>query len=276
MAVVLALCAALVVGTSDFMGGFASRHTTAVTAAAYSNLVGAAFFVVAAPIAGGSLVGDDLLWSIVSGVGGSLGILSLYRGIGVARVSIVSPMAGVGAAALPVIFATVGGEELSATAAAGIALGLVAIALVSRARSGHTGSISASLMYGAGAGLGLGTLLAALAETSDDAGLWPLLPSRAAGAVTLIVILLATGQPRRLPRPARPPSLGSGVLAASGNALFLAGSQIGSVSVVAVVTSMFPAVTVLWARIIFAERLTRTQYVGLGIALVSVALIAGS
>ncbi len=276
MAVLLALCAAMVVGTSDFMGGFASRHTTAVTAAAYSNVMGAVFFAVAAPIAGGSLVDGDLGWSILSGVGGSLGILSLYRGISIARVSIVSPMAGVGAAALPVLFDSVSGQDLSTAAAVGIGLGLVAIALVSRARADHTGSIPASLIYGAGAGLGLGTLLAALGQTSDDAGLWPLLPSRLAGTATLVIILVVSRQPRRLPRPARPSALGSGVLAASGNALFLAGVQIGSLSVVAVVTSMFPAVTVLWARVLFAERLTRTQLVGLALALVSVALIAGS
>jgi drug/metabolite transporter (DMT)-like permease len=275
MAVFLALCSAAAVGTSDFLGGFASRHTKAVTAAAYSNAVGTLFFIIAAPIAGGSLVGDDLAWSIGSGVAGALGILALYRGIGVARVSIVSPMAGVGAAALPVIVSATTGDDLSALSLVGIGLGLVAIALVTRARSDHVGSVSASVLYGAGAGLGLGTLLAALGQTSGDAGLWPLLPSRAAGMLTLVIILVLMRQPLSLPRQAARPSLGSGVLAASGNALFLAGAQIGSLAVVAVVTAMFPAVTVLWARGIFGERLNRTQLVGLMLALISVALIAG-
>ena len=275
MAVFLALCSAAVVGSGDFFGGFASRHTTAVTAAMYSNGVGALFFIIAAPIAGGSLINNDIWWSTAAGVAGALGIVVLYRGIGAARVSIVSPSTGVGAATVPVIASTLTDDAISAVAGFGIGLGLIAIVLVSQGSSADSGSVRTSLLYGAGAGLGLGLMLTALAQTSGDAGLWPLLPARLAGTATIIAIVLLLGQPRLLPRAAAPPAIGSGVLSAGGNAFFLAGTQVGSLATVTVLTSMFPAVTVLWARVVFKERLRPLQFVGLAVALVSVGLIAG-
>ena len=241
----------------------------------YSNTVGALFFFIAAPIAGGSLIDDDIWWSLVAGIAGALGIVMLYRGIGLARVSIVSPLAGVGAATVPVVASALTGDEISAVTGIGIGLGLIAIALVSQGSSDASASVKSSLLYGAAGGLGLGLMLAALGQTSDDAGLWPLLPARLSGTAALIATVLILRQPRRLPRAAVAPAIGSGVLSAGGNALFLAGTQVGSLATVAVVTSMFPAMTVLLARLVFKERLKRIQLVGLVVALVSVALIAG-
>ena len=281
MTIVLGLCAAISAGTSDFLGGFGSRRAPAIVVTTASHLAGFLVAVVLSTIITGSLSGADVAWGAVGGLGGAAGLLSIYTGYARARVSIVAPVAGVGAAALPVVVdAATGGEELSASAIAGVGVGLVAIALVSIGRSTHDAPLATSLLFGAGGAVGLGLLLLCLAQAADDGGLWPLAVARLAGFAVLAVVLVATTTDRTggvLPRSSHgvmPYVLGIGVLGTGANALFIGAARSGSTSVAAVLTSMFPAVTVLWAFLVTGERLRTVQVIGLGVALISVSLIA--
>ena len=287
MTVIFGLLAAVSVGTSDFLGGLSSRRADPVAVTASSNLVGFGLAFVAALVAAGQANATDVAWGVLGGAGLVGGLVALYAGYARTRVSVAAPVAGVGAAALPVIVTSLLGEEsLSARATAGILLGLVAIGLVSIARSDQRGGIGSSLLYGLGGAAGIGLLLLCLSRASEDGGLWPIVAARGAGSVVLGLFIAVTavgrsrpreqGLPRKraLPRDVWPHVVGIAALVTAGNALFLAATRVGSTSVAAVLTSLFTAVTVFWAWLVFRERLRKVQTAGLGLALVAVALIA--
>lgn len=274
MHILLGLFSAVAAGSSDFLGGFASRNVKAIMVNAGSHFVGIFAVLAAALIFGGDPSGSDLAWGVAAGLGSSLGLLSLYQGIAHSRVAIVSPIAGVGAAALPVLYSVATGDSLTTLAAIGIALGLAAIALVSIQSGEAKGSTAAGVLYGFGGAVGLGFLLVGLGQATDDAGVWPVMYSRASGFCVLLVVMALTRVRPQLHKSALPATIGVGILAAGANSFFTAGVQIGSLSTVAVVSAMFPAVTVLLARFVFRERLQPIQIVGLLCALVAVGLIA--
>ena len=275
MTVLLGLLAALSVGTSDFLGGLASRRADPVVVTGASSLVGFVLAFVAALAVVGEANLADLAWGALGGVALAAGLVALYTGYARTRVSIAAPVAGVGAAALPVIVASVFGDDaLSPTATAGVLLGLLAIGLVSIARSEHRGTVGSSVLYGLGGAIGIGMLLLCLANTATDSGLWPIVAARASGFVVLAVLIAARRLALSESREVWPHMIGIAALVTAGNALFLAATRAGSTSVAAVLTSLFPAATVFWAWLVLRERLRRVQMLGLGVALVAVALIA--
>jgi len=273
--VLLGLLAALSVGSSDFLGGLASRRANPVVVTASSNIVGFVMALIVAAIVGGDLTLRDVAWGTLGGVGVAIGLVSLYAGYAKARVSVAAPVAGVGAAALPVMAESVlGNDDLSAQGTTGVLLGLLAIGLVSIGRSDQRGTIGASLLYGLGGAIGIGMLLMCLSRTSDDSGLWPIVAARGSGFAALAVVLALTSVRATVPRPVVPHIMAIAVLITAGNTLFLAATRVGSTSVAAVLTSLFPAVTVFWAWIVFREPLRAIQLVGLAVTLVAVSLIA--
>ena len=274
MTVLLGLLAALSVGTSDFLGGLASRRADPVVVTAVSSLVGLVLAFVASLVVVGEAGMTDLAWGALGGVVLAGGLVALYAGYARARVSIAAPVAGVGAAALPVIVASLFGDEaLSPIATAGVLLGLLAIGLVSMARSEQRGSVGSSVLYGLGGAVGVGMLLVCLANTSEDSGLWPIAAARGSGFVVLAVIIAAKRFSLSRSRSVWPHVIGIAALVTAGNALFLTASRLGSTSVAAVLASLFPAATVFWAWLVLRERLRGVQMLGLGIALAAVALI---
>lgn len=274
MTVLLGLLAALSVGTSDFLGGLASRRADPVVVTAASSLVGLVLAFVASLVVVGEATMADVAWGALGGVVLAGGLVALYAGYARARVSIAAPVAGVGAAALPVIVASLFGDDaLSPTATAGVLLGLLAIGMVSMARSEQRGSVGSSVLYGLGGAAGVGMLLVCLANTSEDSGLWPIVAARGAGFVVLAVIIAAKRFPLSTSRGVWSHVIGIAALVTAGNALFLTAARLGSTSVAAVLASLFPAATVFWAWLVFRERLRGVQMLGLGIALAAVALI---
>lgn len=275
MTVLFGLLAAVTAGTSDFLGGLASRETRAIRVTAAAQALGALLAAIVASMIASTVQPADLLWGAMSGVAGALGLLALYAGYAKARVGIAAPVAGVGAAALPAIVdALTDGEPLGSLALAGVLVGLVAVALVSMQGGGdEQSSVGASLLYGVCGGVGLGLLLVGLSRAGDDSGLWPLAASRVTGAASLVVVMLVTREQMRVPKVALPHIAGIAVLGAIANAAFIVASRTGSTAVAAVVTSLFPAFTVGWAVMVFGERLRTVQVAGLILALVAVALI---
>lgn len=166
----------------------------------------------------------------------------------------------------------------SALASAGVAVALTAIVLVSRpgdeGAAGDGTGPRAGLLEAVGAGLGFGIVLIALDRTGADSGLVPLLPMKA----TAVVVVALVGVARRRPLVVRAPSAITviGVLDAVAITAYLLASRIGLLPVVAVVGSLYPAGTVLLARTVLGERLTRTQLAGLTLALVGVSVIAAA
>jgi drug/metabolite transporter (DMT)-like permease len=274
--VLFSLGAALAYGLSDFFGGVVSRRTSvwpvALTACGGAGL-GTLVLALTVP---GHPTGADLAWGLLAGVGSGVGTTFLYRGFARGRMGVVAPVSAVGAALLPAAIAVATGERPSLVVWLGIAVALPGIWLVSREPSSGEDSGSAEgLLDGILAGVGFGLLFAALGQVPDGAGYWPVMASQIVSLVAVVVAaLLLGGDPR--PRQALEwwGGLGAGVLASIAVVGFLLARQSGLLSVAAVLTSLYPAFTVLLALLVLGERLHRAQAIGLALCAVSVACVA--
>jgi drug/metabolite transporter (DMT)-like permease len=273
---VLGLLAAVAYGTSDFAAGVASRRFAAgpVTAVAQvfallSTTAAVALFPGAGPTA--AVLG----WGTVSGLGSAVGTLSLYHGLSVGRMSVVATISAVLSAVIPAVAGLALGDHLSILAVAGIGIAIPAIGLVSWQSGADTGHAARTgLIYGALAGLGFALLFIALDRAGTHAGAWPLLPGQALSLLLIAPFARRGLRPGSDWRPAAAPVIVAGVLGGTANLLFLAATGRGQLAVVAVLTAMYPAVTILLARVFLAENWTRMQAAGLLIAAVAIALVS--
>ena len=276
MAIVLGLLTALAYGTSDFAAGVAGRGFNAGTVTGVAQALGlvtAAAAVVLFPGIGPRATA--LEWGAVSGVGSALGTLSLYHGLSVARMSVVATLSAVLTAVIPALVGLVLGNHLTIETGAGIVIAIPAIGLVSWEPQGQdVGAARAGTLYGVLAGLGFALLFIALDQAGTRAGAWPLVPGQ---LVSLLLIapfacrgLIASGKPVLATVELM---LGAGVLSGIANLLFLAATGHGQLAIVAVLTALYPAVTVLLARAFLAERWTRLQALGLLIGAAAIILV---
>jgi len=282
MGVVLALCAALAYGLTDFLGGVLSRRTSAWPVAVVAQLSCTACTAAVAAFTGGHPSPGDLWWAALAGVGSGAGTGFLYRGFASGRMSVVAPVSAVGAALVPVLVGAVSGEHLSAWVWLGVVAALPAIWLVSSSPAPpgepevprRRGALGAGLLDGILAGLGFGVLFAALGQVPAGAGWWPLVLSQAVSVpsvVLLAVLLGAAWRPRG--RTARL-AVVVGPVAAAATGSFLLATQHGFLTVAGVLTSLYPASTVLLAAALLHEKVHRAQGVGLGLCALAVALVA--
>lgn len=279
MVVVFALVAAVSYGVADFVGGFGSRRTSAWSVALLAQVGSTAFVLALSPLAGGTMTPPDVAWAVAAGVANGLGTVFLYRGLSTGRMGVVAPVSGVGAASFPVFAGVATGERPSLIVWTGIAMALPGIWWVSRepAAVGTVGGDKAArsgLIDGVLAGLGFGGLFVCLARISEGAGVLPLAVNQAVAGVVIVAIAIATGH-SWVPRE-RAALLGlvAGALAGLATAAFLAATRTGYLAVAAVVTSLYPGVTVLLAAGLLRERLHRPQRLGLILCLAAIVLVA--
>jgi uncharacterized membrane protein len=273
--VVLGLAAAVLYGVGDFAGGIASRRHTAITVLLLSYPVGAVLMALMLPLFGGHLDTRSALYGIAGGVAGLVGVVLMYSLMTVAPINIVSPVTAVLAAIVPVVVGVGIGERPRPEAWFGIALGLGAVILVSRTTEAHPhGRVGARIIALAFvSGLGFGLYFVFLARAGDDSGLWPLVISRFASAALIVPLARARGAFGIV----RGRMFGVVVLAGACDALanmcFLIASRHGLLSLASVLTSLYPAITVLLAVSVLREHTSRTQRVGLALAAGSIVLI---
>lgn len=279
MAVLLGLMAALAYGTSDFAAGLASRGAAAGLVTGVAQTLGVLTTAAAVLLFPG--VGPRatvLEWGALSGVGSALGTLSLYHGLSVARMSVVATLSAVLTAVIPVLVGVALGNHLSIEAAAGTTLAIPAIALVSwqtRPRDRH--AARAGLLYGLLAGLGFALLFIALDRAGTHSGAWPLVPGQLVSVVLIVPFAYRGLATAGKPSPAALALMfGVGVLSGVANLLFLAATGHGELAIVAVLTALYPAVTVLLARVFLTERWTRPQAIGLLTAAAAVILVTAN
>ena len=269
----LALMSALSWGTADFLGGIATRKSGRVLSVIIlSQLAGVALVVVALLFLGGDLVDGDIGWAAAAGMGGGVGLVLLYRGLSIGTMSVIAPLSAITAAVVPVAWGLLTGERPSLPATIGIPLALAAIALVSGAHL--KGFLSSSgLLEALGAGIGFGAFFILIANT-ESAELWSLTFARVASIVLLLAVALLTRVPMRPGKGVGWLIVGAGTLDTAANLLFLLAERRGLLTLVAVVSSLYPASTVILARIVLDERITKAQWIGLGLAALSVGLIS--
>jgi drug/metabolite transporter (DMT)-like permease len=305
---ILALAAAVLYGTADFLGGVASRRASVFTVLALTVPAGAVVVMAVAllgeaPGLSGLLghsglgtpasVGDWSAagWAAGSGVCGAFGLMAFYAGFATAPISVVAPVAALVSAVLPVGVAVAGGERPKAGVIAGGLVCLIAIVLVS-AQPGLQGThqhgsgqragdgIAASgrlraLGYGAAAGVGFGLFFIFLKNAGQSGVLWPVAISRSAGTVVALGIALATRTrlwPRQGARVAGI-ALVSGAIDAGANVCYVLATRAGLFGLAVVITSLYPGVTVLLARLLLGERMRWLQRAGLLLAAAGVVLV---
>ncbi|WP_433426090.1 EamA family transporter [Microtetraspora malaysiensis] len=271
----LATACAVIFGTADFFGGLATRRSRVLAVVVISQLGGLVLVCALMPVLPGEASPAALLWGMASGVAGAAGIVLFYRGLASGMMSVVAPTTATTSMAVPVLFGLIQGERPSVTAMVGIALGLLAVLLVSRdSAAGPSRARLGPIVSALASGAGFGGFFVLLKLAPAGSGLWPLAGARIA-SISLVVLLALVSRRTLRPIPgALPVTIAAGVLDMAANILYLLAARGGMLSLVAVLVSLYPASTLLLARYVLDERLNRVQIAGVGFALSAVALIA--
>lgn len=302
LTVLIGLTSALVYGAADFLGGTASRRISPVRVTAVAALTGLAVMLLAVatvPAFSGYWSGDVIVLGALSGVTGAVAIGLLYACLAIGPMSILSPLTAVVSAIVPLSIGLVAGERLQTIGYVALGLALVAVVLVGFVP--EKGAVRPSLrgvLMAIGSGVSIGVFLVIIDQTPDDSGLVPLVVNR---AVTAAIMFSAVGllaavaffrrstsvaEPGTVAEPVEAPrhahawlpglrlAIACGIVDAVANAGLLLGVRIGELSVMAVLTALYPAGTIILAAVVLKERIAPVQIVGLVLAVAAGAMLA--
>jgi drug/metabolite transporter (DMT)-like permease len=290
-AAALALGAAASWGIGDFLGGLKSRSLRPVAVLIVAQPIGCALLGIWVAVRGQGPPGSAVLWACLAALFGTTGLIAFYRGMAAGALSIVAPIAGAGAA-IPVIWGLARGDHPSAYQELGFAAALLGIVLASferrpRASGGtsrfpqtpSTGPLRGQAAFAAGVGwaaiamLAFGSYYIPMHAASQGDFLWAAFVFRLT-STTIVAAAWLTLRPPRAKRADLPVLASIGVLDTGGNVFFAAASAKGLVSVVSILASLYPVVTVLLARAVLHERVHRSQELGIALALAGIVLIS--
>jgi drug/metabolite transporter (DMT)-like permease len=274
----LALASAVSFGISDVAGAVATRRSGAPSVAIGIVLTGALALAPLLVIVPGTPSVQALLFGAAAGLVGNIGLVLYLRCMALGPIGVISPIAGLVGASIPVGWgAVVVGDDLAAGQVTGILLGLisvVAVAYVPGTSIRESGSRGPAMALVAGGTFGLFYLF--LDATPAASGLWPLVGSRLVGVLPVTVFAVATARPLVVRRAAVRLTVLAGVTDVAANALFLLATRNGLLSLVSLLASLYPVAALLIARLMLAERLSRLQGAGVFLALIATALVVGS
>lgn len=278
MTALLSLIGALIVGASDFGGGVAARRQSPFAVAAWIQaaslgLIVAAVWFVDAP----DIRTVDLTAGVVAGLSGTFSFVSLYAAFSLGKISLLAPVSASVGAVVPTVVGLARGESLSTINIIGIVVALVAITMVTQERpdeSGENATPPLAFALALLAGLGFSVFFLALAETQQDAGLWPLVTARVVSVPLVAVIALTLGGGITMPRDLRAVVIVAGIAEGISNVFAMWAYQRGPLAVAAVLGAFYPVSTVLLARLVLSEQLRRIQWIGVGMALAAIPLVA--
>jgi len=275
MPYLLALSASLLWGAGDFLGGTLSRRLPAVAVVGVSQVLALGVF---AGVAGGTgqaaagMPAAGWAWSAAAGVAGLVGLVAFYAALASGTMGVVAPLAALGVV-VPLAVGLLGGERPSIVQLVGAGLGVLGGVLASGpevARGASRRPVALALL----AGLGFGLVFVFLARGSEDSPLLTLVGMRVTSVTVLVGVALVLRSVGGV-RPRDLPTLGAiGLLDGGANLAYAVATTAGLLSLVSVLASLYPAVTVLLARGFHHERMTRVQDTGVVAAIVGVALVA--
>ena len=281
MFVVFALLSAACYGAADFLGGVSAKRANTLAVVFVSQLAGLLIQLAIVPLLPPvAPTRSDFLWGALAGVCGGGGVALLSRAVAIGVMSGVAPTTAVCAVVIPVLVSVALGDRIAAATFGGIALAIVAIVLVSQASDGKADPGSEAdqrrtkaFLLAVLSGVVIGCFFVALAQTSREAGLWPLVVARAASVSLFAVMALFAAQSLRIPTAILTIVAAAGALDMLANLLYLLASRSGPLSIVVTLASLYPASTVLLARLVLHERLSARQWVGVVCAIVAVTVI---
>ncbi len=270
----LSLAAAASWGAADFSGGIAAKTTNAFRVVVVAHLTRFLFMLALALATAEPLPPPrTLAWAAAAGLAGGIGLVALYRALAVGTMGINAPLSAVITALLPLMFSFLTEGLPGRLRIAGFVLALLCIWLIAAPPAG-----ARARQKGVGlaivAGIGFGGFLLLMKLAASHAVFWPLTSARAASCLLMLAIVAAAAPAGGFSRGALPYMLAAGILDSGANALFVAAAQRGRLDVAAVLSSLYPATTVLLARFVLRERLSPLQAAGMVLALAAVAMIS--
>jgi uncharacterized membrane protein len=276
LSIIFGLSSALTWGAADFYGGLASRKSKAYQAVLLGEAVGLVALLIVAKLSGEALI-DFRSW-LVCTIGGSIatfGLLFFFHSMTKGNMSVAAPVSALMAAFLPVIVGTFTEGFPGILTFLGLALAMLSIWFISQhdesPKSIHLRFVDLSLPLLAGVCFGVYYILIHIG--SQNGLFWPMVSSRLAGTVTMMVYALVTRQTFLPPRNVWPLAALNGILDVTGNAFYILAGQAGRLDVAAVLASLYPGGTVTLAWLLLKERINRTQTVGILAALAAIVLM---
>lgn len=279
LAMICGLGCALVWGSADFTAGFATKKSPVFSVLVLSQLVGLVMLFVLALLLNEPFPGlRDLLLGSLGGIAGGSGCIMLYRALAHGRMGVAAPFSALSTAVLPAVVSIFTDGMPAAHRFAGIGLALVAVWFLSggglRISGGKGRGLPPELPLSLAAGLGFAFFFVCIDQTSSVSIFWPLLCARCASVVLFTCIAKVRGE-LRIPDKRQCGLIAlAGILDTGGNIFFALAAVLGRLDVAAVLSSLYPGATIVWAFFLLGERLRRTQWLGVGAALAALLLIA--
>jgi drug/metabolite transporter (DMT)-like permease len=303
VAVIFGFSGALVFGCADFLGGLSAKRISPYLVSGIVGLTGFIGLFIVSAIVGGTISFEAVFWGALSGICGTIAIMMLYAALAIGPMSILSPLGALVSAAVPVTWALSTGESLPLLGYIALAVGLIAIVLVGFVPEKNAIRPAVKgVLLAVGSGVGIGFFMICIDRTPTDSQLIPLVANRLVSTLVMFSILsvmmlvrnrrgqqaraataTATATARKLLLPPLPSptvqvglwmAVAAGIVDATANALLILGLESGELSVMSVLTAMYPAGTVILAAVILKERVAPWQGIGLVLAIVSAGCLA--
>lgn len=275
MAAVLALAGALGWGVGDFLGGLAARRLAVLTVLVVSQAVGLIGVLVWVLLSGDAFPGvGELTPAGLGGIAAMVGLGALYRGFAIGAMGIVAPISA-SAPVVPLAVDAARGVVPSGAQWIGVALVVTGIVVLSREpRAAGRSRIAAGAGLAVIAALGFGLFFIGIDAGADESSAWAVAAARMASVPVAVVAALLTAATLRPPRRMLPLLVGVGVFDTCANAFVAAATTYGAVGIVAVLSSLYPVVTIVLAWLVLGERLGAAKRMGGAVALAGAALVA--
>lgn len=293
MVTVFALTAALLYGSSDFLGGAATRRAHVLSVLGVSATAGAVVATVAALLVPGPPRAAGLAWGACAGAAGAVGFMFFYAGLAAGPMSVVAPVSALVSTVLPVAAAIADGERPGPRTYVGALACIVSIVLVSAGGGGPAagsavaagrrapleGAMSTTargIGYAIASGIAFGVFFLFIRNGGESGGLWPVAAARVTGTlIVLAAAVVARAAPVSWRRGGGPflTALGAGAGDVGANICYVLATRAGLFGLAVVLTSLYPGVTVLLARFVLGERLGWARGAGLGLAAAGILLV---
>ena len=296
MVILLGLTAAVLYGSGDFLGGLATRRAHVLPVLLLADIAGVVVALAAAAMSGGAISLVGLAWGLSAGLIGGFGLIVFYIGLAAGPMSVVAPVSGLVSTILPVAVALAEGERPAAGVYAGALLCLVAVVLASSAGPAGTSAGAAdtgsaqgrqkpgrAVVYGVVSGAAFGLFFLLIRNAGQSGELWPVAAGRIGELASLLITaamlrrsLLPGGTSQTSGTSSRllMTAAAAGVIDVIANVCYVAATRTGMFGLAVVLSSLYPGVTVLLARVVLGERLRWVQRAGLALAAIGILLVA--
>jgi len=274
IAALFGLASALSWGIGDFSGGLASRKVGAYRAVMYGEAIGLVFAFIAIPFVNEPFPDSHTLkWSIAAGIVGTIGLLAFFEAMRLGRISIVAPLSALIGAIIPVVVGSILEGMPQFGVLFGFALALIAVVLISREKDESESKRNSHLYLPILAGTAFGLYFVFMNEASEDLVIGPLITARSSGMLSIALYLLFKRKSFRIKSGSWHLLTINGFFDVGGNLFYILATQAGRLDVSAVLSSLYPGMTVFLAWLILKEKLQSSQWVGILLALISIILI---